>query len=155
MGIEFSVREFDISDKPRVMNLAERLAHVLVNGIYENAMRERCRFMTEFEKTILVEDSSYLTYVAVHDDDIIGFVSGYISQSDFFASAIYVKEEYRGQGIFSALRNEAICYARSKGLKNYVSKIFKTNKLAICAETKAGSNIMGTEEDMLLLSYPL
>ena len=86
-----------------------------INGI-ESASYMAEKFLSEAAITDLM-DKGAIFKIAVDDDVYKGFCE-YIKEDDsLFLSKLYVKDEYRGEGIGKLMFDDIVAYARNNDLR--------------------------------------
>lgn len=116
-------------------------------------------FYTDASEEYLVpfiEDETILSYVAVHEEEVIGFTYGYLlkrinSLPMLYIHSVDVVKEYRGQGVGTLMMTEML----DLKARNKVSKVFlitnKSNKHAVALYEKVGG--VTPYEDDLVFEY--
>jgi len=96
-------------------------------------------------KTMVVDDDSYVLVVDVAEEIIAtGFVQIRDSKAPFthdqhaYLGLMFVKPDYRGQGINKRIMDELIAWSESRGLDVFYLEVYPQNESAIKAYEKAG-----------------
>jgi ribosomal protein S18 acetylase RimI-like enzyme len=98
-------------------------------------------FIDEF-----LNDNSTVGFVAVNDDEVVGFVYGYVlkrleSMPMLYIHSVDVKEEYRNQGIGAMIVNEMLLYAQLNKFHRAFLISNRSNKSAMRLYSKIGGKI--------------
>ncbi len=115
-------------------------------------IREFAVFIQTPEKVVtsparMVADKDYFhCYVAVDEEKIIGFATYFIAYYSWTGKTIYlddlyVKENYRGQGIGNALFDSVIQTAKNENCRKVRWQVSKWNSKAIAFYKKRGATI--------------
>ena len=81
------------------------------------------------------------TYVAVHDEAIVGFIAAFRAQTDpsqVYCHFIGVDPEWRGQGVGEALYQRLFAEAVSQGCQEVLAVTAPTNRGSIAFHTRMG-----------------
>jgi ribosomal protein S18 acetylase RimI-like enzyme len=99
-----------------------------INGI-ESATYMSEKFLSE-EAIAALMDKGAIFRIAVDDDVYKGFCE-YLKEDDsLFLSKLYVKEDYRGEGIGKLMFDDIVSYARNNSLKRVYLTINKHNTVS-------------------------
>lgn len=103
---------------------------------YDSNINENYKVEEFYEKLINNDDKRIL--VARDNDIILGYVYGFIQDNGSFCNnkvaqldALFVKEQYRGNGIARSLMKEFINWAEEKGVAYIELSVCKDNTNAI------------------------
>ena len=96
-----------------------------------------------FEKRI--NDNNFVIFVASIDNDIIGYINGYIDDDNKIKieieatiQSIYIEDNYRNKGIGAKLINEFVKCVKEKGVKYILIDNFIQNESARYLYNKLG-----------------
>lgn len=131
------IKKLDISDIPS-----------LQKHFYKDAKEEYIRSF--------IEDQSVYSYIAILNDQVIGFVYGYLlkrinSKPMLYIHSIDVLKEYRGQGVGTSLMNELLELKDKKEVYKIFLITNKSNKHAVSLYTKVGG--VTPYEDDIVFEY--
>ena len=96
------------------------------------------------------------TFVAVHDDAIIGFLAGFQSQTDprqVYCHFIGVDPGWRGRGVGEALYQRLFVQATSQGCQEVLAVTAPTNRGSIEFHTRMGFAVLPGPCSELHVSY--
>lgn len=103
---------------------------------YDKNINENYKVQNFYEKYIDNKDNCIL--VAKANKEILGYVYGFIQNNGQVFNtkiaqldAIFVKKEYRGNGIAQSLIQELTKWAKEQGASNLELSVCKENKMAI------------------------
>lgn len=113
---------------------------------YDSNINENYRVQEFYEK--LIDSDNKIILVARDNDTILGYVYGFIQDNgNLFNNtiaqldALFVKEQYRGNGIARSLMNEFINWAEEKGAAYIELSVCKDNTNAINLYENEGFSI--------------
>ena len=113
---------------------------------YDNNINEKYKVKNFYEKYIENKDMCIL--VAKQNDTILGYIYGYIQDNGTLLNkivaqldALFVKQEYRGNGIAKKLMNEFYNWAKKKEAAYIELSVCKDNSNAIDLYENEGFNI--------------
>lgn len=112
----------------------------------------------DWAKQTLTEDPLIVqNFVAEHQKELIGMVTirrdrGVKSQHQAHITRVYIKPEWRGQGIINTFMQACITWAQQHNIIILKLAVTCTNTAAIRAYNRLGFNIYGTDPKCLYLN---
>jgi ribosomal protein S18 acetylase RimI-like enzyme len=149
-SLPFTVREFNIVDIDSIVEIWVEILNWHAEFDQEFILDPEGRTNFEFVLKSAFSEPSQTVYVALHEEKIVGFVYGYIKKhSGFFKkrviahiSDIAVKEDYRRQGIGTALmRRFENDFARKNGVDGLSLYVHFNNEQGLNFYKKLGFDI--------------
>ncbi len=124
------IREALRQDCPAILDLIKGLA------LYEKAPEEVTISLQELEDAGFGKNPVWRAFVAENDTDIVGFALYYVRFSTWkgqrmYLEDLYIREEFRGQGLGKLLFDRLIQETKDKGFKGMVWQVLDWNTPAI------------------------
>ena len=121
------------------------------------------RFMLESDVTYydldsLISNTNSIVYLAAVDATVVASGYGKIVESKPFIKSdyhcylgfIYVKPEYRGQGLARRVVQQLFEWANSQDVRHFLLDVYSENKGAISAYEKIGFNARSVSMELML-----
>lgn len=144
MSLEVKIREYQQEDLEQVLGLVGELESELAQRFPDVKIKSG---RGDYRNRYLKQGNKYKTFVALIDDEIVGYLTGYPSLGapevdnmydilpvspgwtppEFFLQITFVSKPYRNQGISKKLHRHIIEYARRQGHKEVYACIAKWN----------------------------
>jgi len=144
MALKVKIREYKPKDLEHVLGLVRELESELAERFKDVKIKSG---IDDYRGRYLRPGNKYMTFVALVDDKIVGYLMGYPSLGtpevdnmydmlpvsskwiapEFFLQITFVSKPYRNQGISKKLHKEIIEYAQKKGHKEVYACIAKWN----------------------------
>lgn len=127
----------DVIIRPAVKSDCVQLMHLIRElALFEKAPDEVTVSMQKFEEAGFGENPIYTAFVAVRDDQVIGFALCYVRYSTWKGCRLYLEdllitEAERGKGIGSLLFDECIRETERRGYDGMVWQVLDWNEPAI------------------------
>ena len=141
--MEISIRKVEVSDFNQINALFREFAE------FEN-LSER---MTNTVVQMMEEKEHFNCFVAeTADGEIAGYVTYFFAYytwvgKSLYMDDLYVRPDFRGQGIGSLLIHKIIAYAKATGCHRLRWQVSEWNQPAIGFYKKLGANISGVEQN--------
>lgn len=137
-----NIREARVSDCPQILDLIRALA------LYEKAPGEVSISLRDLEEGGFGAKPVWKAFVAEHHTGLVGFALYYVRFSTWkgqrlYLEDIFVKEEFRGEGIGKQLFEMIIAEAREKEFKGIVWQVLQWNEPAIAFYKKYNARFDG------------
>ncbi|NPD88550.1 MAG: GNAT family N-acetyltransferase [Asgard group archaeon] len=149
-SLTFTIREFNLSDIDFIVEIWVDILNWHAEFDQEFILDPEGRTNFRFVLKSAFSDPSQTVYIALHEEEIVGFVYGYIKKhSGFFkkrtvahVSDIAVKENYRRKGIGTALmRRFELDFARKNGVNGLSLYVHFNNEQGLNFYEKLGFDI--------------
>ena len=153
--MEITVRKATFSDLPDIQALSQLLFEKEY-AEFDNTLNLDWTYTpegTEFFKEILTDDDSCVC-VALSDDKIIGYVSGFATKETAGESVswrkigrlaalgnIIISDDYRGKGVGTKLNEYFVNWCKEKGCKRINVLVSSDNKQALKFYEKEGFHV--------------
>lgn len=144
MNKEIKIREFEPGDLEQVMKLVRELESEMAEKFPDVVIKSG---EADYRNRYLKQDTKYKIFVALVDDEIVGYLMGYPSVGapevdhmydvlpvssdsvppEFYLQITFVSKPYRNRGISTKLHKEIIDYARKQGHKEVYACIARWN----------------------------
>lgn len=96
-------------------------------------------------------DNNNVIFVALDNNDIIGFISLCKNEDNIYIDDYSVKEEYRGKGIGSKLMSLANTYALENNINELITHVETANKKSIEFYKNKGFKLVQKQDHRLLI----
>ena len=141
--MELNIRKAEISDFNQINALFKELAE------FEKLPEK----MTNTVDRMIEEKNFFNCFVAeTIDHKIVGYASYFFcyytwTGKSLYMDDLYVKNDFRGEGVGSKLINKVISYAKETGCHKLRWQVSEWNTPAISFYKKLGASIDGTEQN--------
>ncbi len=146
--LNFSISKAMLNELPEINNMLTDLIQDEKKN-YDNNINENYKVEKFYEKLINNDDRKI--FVARNNDIVLGYVYGFIKDTGSLYNnkvaqldALFVKEQYRGNGIARGLMKEFINWAREKKVAYVELSVCKDNTNAINLYQNEGFSIEKT-----------
>lgn len=145
--MEINIRKAEISDFPQLNALFMELAE------FENLPEK----MTNTVDRMMAEKEFFNCFVAeTSNSQVVGYATHFFcyytwTGKSLYMDDLYVRPDFRGQGIGSTLIHKVIAYAKETGCHKLRWQVSEWNKSAITFYKKLGADIDHTEQNCDLI----
>jgi len=143
--LKFNISKAMLNEMPEINKMLTDLIQDERKN-YDSNINENYKVQEFYEK--LIDDENKIILVARDNDIILGYVYGFIQDNgNLFNNkivkldALFVKEQYRGNGIARSLMKEFINWAREKEVSYVELSVCKDNTNAIKLYENEGFSI--------------